>query len=68
MALIEGTIFCDNCGIEISWAPIMVQKFHYCCRECFNYYPCECGDRTDMEEERRQQPIVPGIPENVAFP
>ena len=63
MRKIEGDIFCDNCGVEITWSPVIetgrevsTGKFYkreYCCQDCFEYRACNCGDRMEMEEERR---------------
>lgn len=68
MTIIEGTIFCNNCGVEITWAPIVIKNFHYCCPDCLAHFPCECGDRMEMEDERRQKAYSPTSPEIEAFP
>jgi hypothetical protein len=63
MTKIEGDTFCDNCGVEITWSPVIetgiessTGKFYkreYCCQDCFEGRPCNCGERMEMEEERR---------------
>ena len=67
MTAIEGTIFCNNCGVEITWAPIVVKGCHFCCHDCLNHLQCECGDRMEFEEERRQSENIPVIPGSEAF-
>jgi len=61
MSRTEGVIYCDNCGVEIAWAPYLPQAtldvqarpLDYCCQECFQGLPCHCGDRMELEDERR---------------
>ena len=63
MTKIEGDIFCDNCGVEITWSPVIetgieastgkLYKHEYCCQDCFAGRPCNCGARMEMEEDRR---------------
>jgi len=61
MAQIEGVIYCDNCGVEITWGSYLParaggappRRSDYCCRECFQGLPCRCGERMDMDDERR---------------
>ena len=62
MARIEGTVFCDNCGAEITWSPVIVEKHDYCCQDCFEGRPCDCGDRMDIEDERRKEATTSGVP------
>ncbi len=61
MSRTEGLIYCDNCGVEITWAPYLpqrvgrtqVRQIDYCCQECFQGLFCRCGERMEMEDERR---------------
>ncbi|MBN1148515.1 MAG: hypothetical protein JXA78_14750 [Anaerolineales bacterium] len=61
MSRTEGVIYCDNCGVEITWAPYhppeaggaQARQFDYCCQECYQGLPCHCGERMEMEDERR---------------
>ncbi len=53
MPLIENTIWCDNCGVEISWGPIIVDKQYYCCQDCREGLLCKCSDRMDLDDDRR---------------
>ena len=67
MTIIEGTIFCNNCGVEITWSPIVVKGCHFCCRDCLSQLGCECGDRMEFEDERRQEDYTPTISGSEAF-
>ena len=65
MASIENTIFCDGCGVEITWSPVLVRNtgpgfgllaqrpLRYCCQDCAQGLPCNCAERMELEEERR---------------
>jgi hypothetical protein len=52
-------IFCQGCGVEITWAPVTVQAtgglktIHYCCQDCLAGLPCYCAERMELEEERK---------------
>lgn len=48
-----STIWCDNCGVEILWGPIVVGRRYYCCRDCFDGARCKCSERIEMEDDRR---------------
>jgi hypothetical protein len=49
----DDVMWCDGCGVEISWAPLKIGNRHYCCEDCHEGRPCECGSRLEMEDERR---------------
>ncbi len=53
MARYGNTIWCDNCGAEITWGPIVIGRNHYCCRDCWQGYRCECVDLIEIDEDRR---------------
>jgi hypothetical protein len=77
MSRSEGVIWCDRCGVEITWSPMVrvvrqpcgenetaLQKgklsqpvrFYicdYCCLDCFQGQACHCGERMEIEDERR---------------
>jgi hypothetical protein len=53
MARIEETVICDNCGVEITWSPIEEGGRDYCCQDCRDGYPCACGSRYELEDDRR---------------
>lgn len=53
MARIEDVIWCDGCGVEITWAPQVKGKRKYCCPDCLAERPCHCAERMELEDERR---------------
>lgn len=53
MSSIEGTIWCDGCGVEITWAPSVAERRRYCCEDCRAGLVCRCGDRLEQEDDRR---------------
>lgn len=55
MARIEGTVWCDGCGVEITWAPLVVKGKDYCCKDCLDGLVCSCGERMEWDDERRGQ-------------
>jgi hypothetical protein len=62
MARYADTLWCDGCGVEIVWAPLVAGERHYCCADCFDGFPCKCGERLELEEGRRA-----GTPESPAI-
>lgn len=54
MPAIENTVWCYGCGVEILWAPWVVGKRTYCCLDCLEVGSCECGERMELEDERRE--------------
>lgn len=69
MAKIQGSVFCDNCGVEITWTPYYLtpktpqpgyRRSEYCCQECAEGYRCKCSERALLEEERRPDRSLPG--------
>lgn len=53
MALFEEAIWCDGCGVEITWGPVVRGKRRYCCRDCSRGLKCECGVRMELEDDYR---------------
>lgn len=66
MSRSEGVIWCDGCGVEITWVPIVKRgdkagnKKEYCCEECLLGFKCRCGERMELEDEYR---LATGTPE-----
>ncbi len=56
---------CDGCGVEITWAPVLVKRtgegatalvhkpLVYCCELCAQGLPCTCAERMELDDERR---------------
>ena len=64
MSRIEGVIWCDGCGVEITWVPYRqpgmtkpVSK-DYCCVDCYEGISCRCGERMEIDDERRDTPEI----------
>ena len=49
----EDTIWCDGCGIEIRWAPYVIETQDFCCQNCAYGLSCDCGETMDWDEEYR---------------
>jgi hypothetical protein len=58
MVSIEETVWCDGCGVEITWGPQVAGKHNYCCQECLQGLPCRCGERMELEDERRRNDLI----------
>jgi hypothetical protein len=46
-------VWCDGCGAEITWAPVLRDERDYCCEDCAEGRPCRCGERMELPDERR---------------
>jgi hypothetical protein len=57
----EDSIWCDGCGIEIRWRPLIAGKFVFCCTDCLHGYHCDCLDGLDIEDERREGKSIANI-------
>ena len=55
-----GVVWCDGCGVEILWAPLVkketkgAREKDFCCRDCKSGYVCNCSERAEMEDDRRE--------------
>lgn len=52
MSNIERTIFCNGCGVEITWSPIIQGERRYCCQDCLHGRGCTCATRQDLDDDR----------------
>jgi len=34
---------CDECGVEITWTPVVIDGRTYCCRDCAIGLECDCA-------------------------
>jgi len=61
----EESILCDGCGVEITWSPIIVRNHKYCCQDCRDGLPCDCGNWQDADEYERRDlgTIVQSLPD-----
>jgi len=35
-------IWCDECGVEITWTPVVIDHRTYCCHDCAVGLECDC--------------------------
>lgn len=52
-----STIVCDGCGVEITWAAVVLDGKTYCCPDCAAGRACEC-DYPPEETRSTQQPAI----------
>jgi hypothetical protein len=57
--IIEGIVWCDGCGVEITWAPVVVGNAHYCCQDCRDGLECDCLSPLELEDERQPEEALP---------
>jgi hypothetical protein len=61
MVKIYEILFCDGCGVEILLAPVVQEQREYCCEDCAQVLPCHCGERLELDEQRRASTGIPDI-------
>jgi hypothetical protein len=49
----EDTIFCDGCGVEITWTPVKVNHKDYCCEDCRDGFECGCSSALEEDDYPR---------------
>jgi hypothetical protein len=59
MARSQEGVFCEGCGTEILWSPVVVMsssgaRHDYCCEACRDGIKCDCGVRMEVTEETTQ--------------
>jgi len=37
------TFCCDECGVEITWTPVVIDGRPYCCHDCAIGLECSCA-------------------------
>ena len=52
MARYKDTLWCDGCGIEITWLPTSKGPLLYCCEDCANGIRCDCDQHVEDPEYR----------------
>ncbi len=57
MMRFDETLLCDGCGVEITWAPYNMGKKVYCCKDCYETRSCDCGERQEHDDERRNNEL-----------
>jgi hypothetical protein len=68
MGWIEGVLYCDGCGAEISMASLVIRdEAYYCCARCADGERCDCGliledDRAQESQSSQESPGYSAIP------
>ncbi|UCC89323.1 MAG: hypothetical protein JSV81_08445 [Anaerolineales bacterium] len=44
MASYFNRAWCDECGTEITWTPVMIDGRPYCCHDCAVGLECACAN------------------------
>lgn len=55
MSRIKDNFWCDGCGEEITWVPLMSGGHHYCCQDCLDGLPCKCYRWSELDLSRQQE-------------
>ena len=53
-----STIVCDGCGVEITWAAVVLDGKTYCCQDCAEGRECECDYPPEESPTGEQQPAL----------
>ena len=63
MVRYHDTLWCDGCGVEIRWKPIVKDQRSYCCTRCLNGEVCDCAEV--LEDYPITSSKQPGTPSNL---
>lgn len=44
---VENRVWCEGCGVEVTWGPFLFHGRCFCCRDCADGRECQC----DFPEE-----------------
>jgi hypothetical protein len=58
MPMIEDVLYCDRCGAEVVGAPVLRDGVRYCCGDCADGQPCDCGLVLDDDRRARGEADV----------
>jgi hypothetical protein len=47
MVRYQDTLWCDGCGIEITWEPVEKGYLFFCCLSCLDGEKCHCGEEDE---------------------
>ena len=53
MTWYDEMTWCDGCGAEITWGPVLVEGRTYCCHDCSQGMLCDCGEGMELDEGQR---------------
>jgi len=63
MVRYRDTLWCDGCGVEIRWKPVVKDQRSYCCRRCLNGEVCDCAET--LEDYPTASSKQPGVPSSL---
>lgn len=63
MVRYHDTLWCDGCGVEIRWKPVVQGQRSYCCNRCLNGEVCDCAEV--LEDYPTTSSKQPGVPSNL---
>lgn len=53
MTRYRNTFWCDGCGVEIRWVPLLKGERHFCCQECAEGQVCDCSQWSELDLDFR---------------
>jgi hypothetical protein len=57
MSRYDDTLWCDGCGVEITWVPIIKAGQAFCCQDCCDGIPCSCYRWSELDLDRRSEEV-----------
>lgn len=57
----DKPLFCAGCGAEISVGAVIHQGKTYCCQDCLEGRPCDCGERMEFDDGHSGKGIPPSL-------
>jgi hypothetical protein len=58
-------IWCDECGVEIIWGPVVIDGRHYCCHDCAVGLECDCASANSRWENDAEFLWIEGVEGNI---
>lgn len=56
-----NTVVCDGCGVEITWAAVVLDDKTYCCQDCAQGRACECDYPPEEDRSAAEQPLLVAV-------
>lgn len=53
MTLNPEFVYCQGCGVEVTWSPFLVNNIVYCCEDCSRGIECRCAERMELNDDDR---------------
>ncbi len=52
----KESVWCDGCGVEVTWAPVRAGERYDCCQDCRDGLQCDCRQRQELDADERSTP------------